>query len=92
MICDLCRTDAESVAELLLDGPGGRLVFCWPCVARKLSGGPDTSDARALALAVLRGDESAAWGLADELLERRTQPDGFVTRAELVAALRLAGA
>lgn len=43
-----------------------------------------------LALAVLRGDESAAYGLADELLERRRQPDGFVSRAELVELLVLA--
>lgn len=48
----------------------------------------DLSDERALALAVLRGDECAAYGLADEIVEHRKQPDGFVTRAELVAVLR----
>jgi hypothetical protein len=46
------------------------------------------SDERALALAVLKGDESAAYGLADELIEKHLRPEGFVSREELVEALQ----
>ncbi len=41
-----------------------------------------------LALAILSGDESAAWVAADDVLAHSRQPDGFVTRGELVAVLR----
>lgn len=41
-----------------------------------------------LALAVLRGDPSAAYALADELVAKCAAPAGFVSREELIVYLR----
>lgn len=41
-----------------------------------------------LALAILDGDDNAAFAASDDLQEWRARPDGFVSREELVALLR----
>lgn len=40
-----------------------------------------------MALAILRGDTAAAYALADDLIESVQRPDGFVSRADLLAQI-----
>lgn len=76
------RLDIEVDQENLFAVPQpGEMLYLVTHLPRMLS------DSHHLALAVLRGDDSAAFALADEITARVQQPEGFKIREELLRVI-----